>query len=269
MPPTQPSLPALPAQPIPSQPVQPAQPVPPPAQPTSPQVPATTPTSPTTPVTPAQPTPVNPAPVAPTPVNPPPVPPTQPVPPIQPAPAQPASNVPRHCEALPQTQCFGPSYITGELCMWDAEDFECSSVRRNDAEAICKQFAGDMQKCDAQLDCFWDAKDRECSEVEQGMPPHVVVGTNCATFTTETGCAGTASCFWDDRLCVNVVQAVNVCQVYTTPKLCSTNVLCQWKTTCVFAGSMHYRLGASHGASQMAPYAPVAAAPQAGYGQPA
>jgi len=160
--------------------------------------------------------------------------------------------------------------------MWDAEDVECSSVLENDAEAICKQFAGDMQKCDAQLDCFWDAKDRECSEVKQGAGPagtHVPVGTTCATLTTETACAGTAACFWDEPLCVNVVQAVNVCQVYTTPKLCSTNALCHWKTSCVFATpSFHLtkeHMGQLFMPMQMAPatgYQPVPGAqPQAGF----
>jgi len=157
--------------------------------------------------------------------------------------------------------------------MWDAEDFECSSVLEGDAEAICKQFAGDMQKCDAQLDCFWDTKDRECNEVKQGAGAHVVVRTTCATLRTETDCAGTAACFWDDQLCVNVVQAVNVCQVYTTPKLCSTNALCHWQGSCMFATNQ-FHLSKEHVGSLFLPqqmgapatgYQPVPAAPQPGF----
>merc|ERR1719242_2219482 len=60
------------------------------------------------------------------------------------------------CKMLSKQECFGPSIQPGEYCMWDAEDFECSSYNEHDAEGLCKQYGLNPQQCDAQLDCFWD-----------------------------------------------------------------------------------------------------------------
>jgi len=177
-------------------------------------------------------------------------------------PSVPTHSGPRNCRQLSQAECFGPSIQAQQLCMWDAEDRECESVEEKNAEEICQKFI-QPQECDAQLDCFWDSKDRECSEVKQGAGDHMVVRTTCASLTTETSCAGTASCFWDDNLCINVVQAVNVCQVYTTPKLCSTNVVCHWTTTCVFARERFHMLSKAHIGELYAPNV------MPGYQQPA
>merc|ERR1711879_204486 len=42
-------------------------------------------------------------------------------------------------------------------------------------------------------------------------------------------CASQAMCFWDNTVCINVIQATNVCSVLEQPQPCSTNPLCHWQ----------------------------------------
>lgn len=138
----------------------------------------------------------------------------------------------RFCKALTQVECFGPSSRPGKICYWDAEDMECSAATQGSIEAVCKQFARDPAQCDAHENCFWDAKDYECSEIEYGRGFRKPILTQqCSTFRSLNDCASVSSCFWDttSNLCVNVVQATNVCGVYNTPVLCATNRLCHFR----------------------------------------
>lgn len=147
--------------------------------------------------------------------------------------AQPAgSSQPRFCKSLPELQCFGPALEPGKLCYWDAEDFECSEATTGSIEAVCKQYGRDPTACDANENCFWDAKDFECSEIEYGMHfMKPVLQEQCSNYRQLSDCASRATCFFDtaSNLCMNVVQASNVCGVYTSPALCSTNRLCQFQ----------------------------------------
>jgi len=150
--------------------------------------------------------------------------------PFPPAPISPTGY--RFCKALAQVECFGPSSEPGKLCYWDAEDMECSEATRGSVEAVCKQFARSPTECDAHENCFWDAKDYECSEIEFGMGFRKPVLTQqCSTFRSVNDCAFHSTCFWDtaSNLCVNVVQASNVCGVYNTAALCATNRLCHFR----------------------------------------
>lgn len=142
------------------------------------------------------------------------------------------SNQPRFCKSLPELQCFGPALEPGKLCYWDAEDFECSEATTGSIEAVCKQYGRDPTACDANENCFWDAKDFECSEIEYGMHfMKPVLQEQCSIYRQLSDCASRATCFFDtaSNLCMNVVQASNVCGVYTSPALCSTNRLCQFQ----------------------------------------
>lgn len=142
-----------------------------------------------------------------------------------------ASPGPRFCKSLTQLQCFGPSVAPGKLCFWDAEDMECSEATENSIEAVCKQFARDAVACDAHENCFWDEKDIECSEIEFGtFANKPVLTVQCSSFHNLNDCASAASCFWDNTVCINVVQATNVCGVLTSAQACSTNKLCHWRS---------------------------------------
>jgi len=135
------------------------------------------------------------------------------------------------CESLPQVQCFGPSMTVGKMCFWDAEDMECIEATANNVEAICNQFARDPLSCDSHENCFWDAKDQECSELK-GYGPFAqkpVLPVMCAKFTNVNECASQSSCFWDNNVCINVIQASNVCSVLNSPQACSTNRNCHWR----------------------------------------
>jgi hypothetical protein len=153
------------------------------------------------------------------------------------------------CKMLSKQECFGPSLQPGEYCMWDAEDFECSSYNEHDAEGLCKQYGLNPQQCDAQLDCFWDEKDHECSDVKgiafssRGRGA-ASIRTTCINYKTAETCAAQASCFWEQsgnqKVCVNVVQAVNVCRVLTSPITCSTNILCTWQGSSCDLASGHW-----------------------------
>jgi len=166
-----------------------------------------------------------------------------------PPPAAPV--VPQDCRRLMEPQCFGPSLKRGEVCMYDAEDFECRSRLSTDVEAVCKQFDRDPLKCDAHKDCFYDQLDRECSEIKfpgQGGrgaaghgqwampnlgPAMTYVSGTCSNYKDLHSCAGAAQCFWDSAaapgVCINALQAANVCHVLNTPQFCSTNMLCRWQ----------------------------------------
>jgi len=167
-----------------------------------------------------------------------------------PAPAAPV--MPQDCRRLMEPQCFGPSLKPGEVCMYDAEDFECRSRLSTDVEAICKQFDRNPVKCDAHKDCFYDQLDLECSEMKfpgqggkggrpgQGQwampnlgPAMSYVSGTCSNYKDVHSCAGAAQCFWDPSaapgVCINALQAANVCHVLNTPQFCSTNMLCHWQ----------------------------------------
>merc|ERR1711941_150562 len=79
-------------------------------------------------------------------------------------------------------------------------------------------------------DCFWDARDGECSEVKK-MPfkNKPVLMAICGNFKTVDQCASQAMCFWDNTVCINVIQATNVCSVLEQPQTCSTNPICHWQ----------------------------------------
>lgn len=138
--------------------------------------------------------------------------------------------------------------------MWDAEDRECSSSWESNVEAICAQFARDPRKCDRHQNCFWDRVDRECEEaiVPMGMlPSHFSFNAKpCASNLDVHGCAGQPECFWDSTagrgVCVNVVQASNVCHVLNSPQECSTNRICQWQGLQCVASAGLQRLHAVH-----------------------
>jgi len=135
------------------------------------------------------------------------------------------------CESLPQVQCFGPSMNVGRMCFWDAEDMECIEATAGNVEAICNQFARDPLSCDSHENCFWDAKDQECSELK-GYGPFAqkpVLPVMCANFKNVNECASQSSCFWDNNVCINVIQASNVCSVLSSPQACSTNRNCHWR----------------------------------------
>jgi len=136
----------------------------------------------------------------------------------------------------------------GEFCSWDEEDAECLSVSENDIEAICERFTKDPKLCDQHENCFWDEFDFECSEIEfapNGEPMNEekpsesepIFSTDCGNFQDVNSCAAQAHCFWDSvaghamGLCVNVIQAKNVCRVLDTAQHCSTNGLCHWRGT--------------------------------------
>lgn len=135
-----------------------------------------------------------------------------------------------YCKSLPQVQCFGASNRLGRMCFWDAEDFECVEAAANDVEAICGQYSRDPVQCSLHQDCFWDARDAECSEVKK-MPfkNKPVLMAICGNFKTVDQCASQAMCFWDNTVCINVIQATNVCSVLEQPQTCSTNPLCHWQ----------------------------------------
>lgn len=135
-----------------------------------------------------------------------------------------------YCKSLPQVQCFGASNRLGRMCFWDAEDFECVEAAANDIEAICGQYSRDPVQCSLHQDCFWDARDGECSEVKK-MPfkNKPVLMAICGNFKTVDQCASQAMCFWDNTVCINVIQATNVCSVLEQPQPCSTNPLCHWQ----------------------------------------
>merc|ERR1719225_368332 len=216
--PAQPVPPMIPAQPVP--PMIPAQPVPPmnPAQPTQPANPED---RPGTAFTPQQPIGNLPQPFYSTPIvasqHPaqtlPPAHPTRPAPPM---PTQPIKQPgPQFCASLPEPQCFGPSMRQGELCMWDAEDYECVTALEADMEAICNQFYRDPVKCDQHENCFWDEVDKECAEntYTGKISDKPVLTQICSNFRDIMSCASQAMCFWDTiansnlGLCVNVIQA--------------------------------------------------------------
>lgn len=141
--------------------------------------------------------------------------------------------------------------------MWDAEDFECSSYNEHDAEGLCKQYGLNPQQCDAQMDCFWDEKDHECTDVKGIIPGRGKGGaslrTTCMNYKTAETCAAQASCFWEQsqnqKVCVNVVQAVNVCRVLTSPVTCSTNILCTWQGSSCDLASGHWLTLLNHNAA--------------------
>merc|ERR1711879_981368 len=135
-----------------------------------------------------------------------------------------------YCKSLPQVQCFGASNRLGRMCFWDAEDFECVEAAANDVEAICGQYSRDPVQCSLHQDCFWDARDGECNEVKK-MPfkNKPVLMAICGNFKTVDQCASQAMCFWDNTVCINVIQAANVCSVLEQPQPCSTNPLCHWQ----------------------------------------
>merc|ERR1719285_1485438 len=56
---------------------------------------------------------------------------------VRPPPPPAAPVVPQDCRRLMEPQCFGPSLKRGEVCMYDAEDFECRSRLSTDVEAVC------------------------------------------------------------------------------------------------------------------------------------
>jgi len=135
-----------------------------------------------------------------------------------------------YCKSLPQVQCFGASNRLGRMCFWDAEDFECVEAAANDVEAICGQYSRDPVQCSLHQDCFWDARDGECNEVKK-MPfkNKPVLMAICGNFKTVDQCASQAMCFWDNTVCINVIQATNVCSVLEQPQTCSTNPICHWQ----------------------------------------
>lgn len=152
--------------------------------------------------------------------------------------------IPQQCKTLTQALCFGPSVTPQELCIWDGEDAECMSSPASDIEAICKQFAQDPIKCDEHENCFWDELDFECAENKFPTPAEmgqgkggkpVFVSSVCSSFKDVNSCAAQAKCFWDSTayhvagVCVNVIQAQNVCRVLNSPVHCSTNMLCHWR----------------------------------------
>jgi len=248
--------PAAPAAPMPA--THPAVPVAPmagapPMPATHPAVPVAAPVAPAPPVAPAAPAHghgMPPAPAAPAAPHGMPPAPHHVAPAVRPPPPA-APVVPQDCRRLMEPQCFGPSLKRGEVCMYDAEDFECRSRLSTDVEAVCKQFDRDPMKCDAHKDCFYDQLDRECSEIKfpgQGGrgaaghgqwampnlgPAMTYVSGTCSNYKDLHSCAGAAQCFWDSAaapgVCINALQAANVCHVLNTPQFCSTNMLCRWQ----------------------------------------
>jgi len=181
---------------------------------------------------------------------------------MPPAGGQALPLMPQDCRRLMEPQCFGPSMKRGEVCMYDAEDFECRSRLATDVEAICKQFDRDPIKCDANKDCFYDQLDFECSEMKfpgQGGkgaagrnaawnmpnlgPAMSYVSGTCSNYKDLHSCAGAAQCFWDAtaNLCINALQAANVCHVLNTAQYCSTNLLCRWQGTVCSPAAGHLR----------------------------
>merc|ERR1719148_508969 len=168
---------------------------------------------------------------------------------------------PQFCASLPEPQCFGPSMRQGELCMWDADDFECITASESDMEAICNQFYTDPVKCDQHENCFWDEVDKECAENQYtgmisdkytGMISDKPVLTQiCSNLHDLYTCASQAMCFWDSiansnlGLCVNVIQSENICRVLDTAIHCSTNVLCHYQDGYCQASGLHGLLQAA------------------------
>lgn len=235
--PAAPAAPVAPGYPAPAAPVAPA-----PAHPLAPAVPA----HPAAPMPGAHPVAPGAHPAAPG-AHAPPPPPAHHGPPAGPPPAP---VMPQDCRRLMEPQCFGPSMKRGEVCMYDAEDFECRSRLATDVEAICKQFDRDPIKCDANKDCFYDQLDLECSEMKfpgQGGkggagrnaawnmpnlgPAMSYVSGTCSNYKDLHSCAGAAQCYWDAtaNLCINALQAANLCHVLNTAQYCSTNLLCRWQ----------------------------------------
>lgn len=223
----------------PAQPVHPMMPVPP-------MIPA----QPVTPVQPMMPVPAAPVPAAPVPV---PAGGALPAQPTQPANPEDRPAGPQFCASLPEPQCFGPSMRQGELCMWDAEDYECVTASEADMEAICNQFYRDPVKCDEHENCFWDEVDKECAEntYTGKISDKPVLTQICSNFHDIMSCASQAMCFWDTiansnlGLCVNVIQAENVCRVLDTAIHCSTNALCHWQGGYCQAAGLHGLLQAA------------------------
>jgi hypothetical protein len=114
---------------------------------------------------------------------------------------------------------------------------ECSSQPKQNLEKICQQFDQDPNKCNEHESCFWDPMEGECeaSKFDQMQTlPEGIVESTCTENLDVATCARKNHCFWEATgaggvgVCVNVVQATNVCLLYTTPLLCSTNKLCHW-----------------------------------------
>jgi len=215
-------------------------PVPPmnPAQPVPPMIPA----QPVPPMNPAQPAAPMPVPAGGLPTQ-----------PTQPANPEDRPAGPQFCASLPEPQCFGPSMRQGELCMWDAEDYECVTASEADMEAICNQFYRDPVKCDQHENCFWDEVDKECAENKYTgkISDKPILTQICSNFHDIMSCASQAMCFWDTiansnlGLCVNVIQAENVCRVLDTAIHCSTNALCHWQGGYCQAAGLHGLLQAA------------------------
>lgn len=131
---------------------------------------------------------------------------------------------------LKQHNCFGPSNLVGNVCFWDVEDEECYPGLKGDVEALCAQFSNSRKDCDAQLECFYDAQDSECSEIDMtGAESVPEYDAACESHFTVDECASEPSCFFEDGVCVNLIQARNICGVLSTPQLCSTNSGCVWQ----------------------------------------
>jgi len=276
--PAQPVQPLMPVPPmIPAQPVPPMSPVPVPAVPVpaggalpaQPTQPANPEDRPGTAFTPQQPIGNAPQPIYPTPnVASQQTLPAHPTRPAHPMPTQPTKQPgPQFCASLPEPQCFGPSMRQGELCMWDAEDYECVTASEADMEAICNQFYRDPVKCDEHENCFWDEVDKECAENKYTgkISDKPVLTQICSNFHDIMSCASQAMCFWDTiansnlGLCVNVIQAENVCRVLDTAIHCSTNALCHWQGGYCQAAGLH---GLLQAAPRLQKYAAAAKGPQ-------
>lgn len=142
--------------------------------------------------------------------------------------------------------------------MWDAEDYECVTASEADMEAICNQFYRDPVKCDQHENCFWDEVDKECAENTYSgkLSDKPLLTQICSNFKDVMSCASQAMCFWDTiansnlGLCVNVIQAQNVCRVLDTAIHCSTNALCHWQGGICKATEMHGLLQKSAPASR-------------------
>lgn len=136
------------------------------------------------------------------------------------------------CKTLKKEMCFGPAALQDQVCYWDSEDAVCYAGLKGDVEALCDQFSNSREDCDAQLECFFDAQESECSEVEIMNPeqPFPTYNSACENYRTVDKCASEPDCFFEDGVCVNLIQARNICGVLFTPQLCSTNSGCVWQS---------------------------------------
>lgn len=68
----------------------------------------------------------------------------------------------KDCETVMNPQdCWGPSFSTGNICLWDAADGQCSEQSHEDMESTCMMFM-EPSSCRSRKYCEWNSSDLKC-----------------------------------------------------------------------------------------------------------